>query len=106
MMGLAEVLTQARALVAKGWCQNSLRDEDRFCALGALYEAASGGIENLGDAEDALDNLGDAEDALRNALEPAYQSVVHFNDDQLTTQADVLRLYDRAIALIGGAAYQ
>ena len=95
------VLTQARALVAKGWCQGRLvDDEGSVCAVGAIYEVlVNRGLAGEFSAMDGWPPLRwYAQKALEDVLDwESYRSIFEFNDDQLTTQADVLALYDMAI---------
>ena len=85
---LLEALRAGRARIARGWCQgkyrNNLGDAVAWCARGAVYD----------------DEL--AVMALWKILKdystlPQY-GVARYNDNPYTTQADILSLYDRAIA--------
>lgn len=87
---VATNLRAARALVANGWCQGSYemgsRDNRRFCARGAANEAECSEIEF---------------DALRAAIpNDRGGGLIGFNDAGDRTQAEVLALFDRAIAAI------
>jgi hypothetical protein len=90
-MDTLEVLIAARAEVEKGWCKYSLEDPDgNVCAHGALERVGSYGRSH-------------AREALIDALPPEHVhprhrniSLMLFNDGH--TQADVLALFDRAIA--------
>jgi hypothetical protein len=85
-MDTLEVLIAARAEVEKGWCRIQLEDDDgNVCAAGALQRVAANG-----DYRSALF-------ALRDLL-PAWThgAIGIFNDSK--TKADVLALFDRAIA--------
>lgn len=100
----ADVLKAARDLLAKdgGWTQGQYaRDIEGFmvpetsplavcfCADGALFRARS--------AEDAdFEALTRAEDALLKAA--GVQNIVHWNDAPERTQAEVVALFDAAIA--------
>lgn len=109
MKSLAEVLRAARERVAEGWTQGAMARDERgeetepteseavcYCALGAL-ESIDRGSRSVGAfvLRLALPRfvLGCAPDSM----------VANFNDDPATTQADVLALFDRAIAAEGGA---
>lgn len=93
------VLLAARTLIdCEGWTQNAFaRDAagesceyDRatcFCALGAL-RAVGSGVE-----EARLDAVVRVQHALGNP-----DGVMHFNDYPTTTKADVLHVFDLAIA--------
>jgi sugar phosphate isomerase/epimerase len=65
------------------------------CALGAIETAR--GVPKLPRRNTTI-IMGDAVDALERALPAGYRSVPVFNDDPHTTKADVLALFDRAIA--------
>ena len=93
MTTTADYLRQARALIEnpEHWAANPFErtfegPEGKMCALDALgcveYERGTDYVP--------------AYNALAGAS--AYISVAHFNDHPTTTHADVLALYDRAIA--------
>lgn len=95
----SEVLIAARAKVAAGWTQGApgrdaagnpadvMTQAVCWCAIGACYAAAS---ENyLGEAEQAIFAL--------KAVVPL-NLISIFNDATDRTQADVLEVFDRAIA--------
>ena len=98
----AEVLRAARALIEtpERWCRGAwARSAHRrpvleasakacsFCALGAVNRVAP-----------SWNLRGQAHGALFHSL-PKFPSVHQFNDARSTTHADILALYDRAIAL-------
>jgi sugar phosphate isomerase/epimerase len=96
-METLDVLIAARAEVEAGWCKKVAVDHHgNVCAVGAIDTAlgvpkvtrtyAIGGVATRA-----------ARTALRDAL-PAVLNVPHFNDDPQTTKADVIALFDRAIA--------
>lgn len=101
-------LTAARALLAPGperWTQGAavryangdrrcaIIDAVCFCSLGALWRA--GGRDYYSDAERIL---------FETVLETTrFSNIVSFNDAPETTYADVLRVYDLAIAAAGEA---
>jgi hypothetical protein len=92
-----EVLKQARALVARpdGWHQGDWDDgTGRVCAAGAVVKA------DTGDARAwyaESDHAAEARGVLR-ALTPKGK-VGAYNDHPLTTQADVVALFDWAIGI-------
>jgi hypothetical protein len=95
-METLDVLIRARAEVDAGWCKKTAVDHyGNVCALGAVETA-------LGRPKTQRRNttiiMGDAFAALTLALCRGYSSVPGFNDDPQTTKADVLALFDRAIA--------
>lgn len=101
-----QVLTEARDLIrTKGHCKHFAATDRRglsvdplsleaasFCAIGAVVAAAGADAEVERDAYDAL----------REALTLHYgdntTSVAEWNDSKFRTPADVLRLFDLAIA--------
>lgn len=88
-----QILTDARALVKRGWIQNEFyRLVDGvpcYCAVGAMDDASMGHLH--GDSWGAIT-------ALRKALPTSCRwGVTNFNDAPETTQDDVLALFDRAI---------
>lgn len=102
-MTTREVLVAARALIAtperwtketSSWVRNGI---ECFCAIGAIGRAV--------DHDHNAPATEDVNDALRAAM-PAWfldrrtgrPSIVEFNDAPTTTHADVLQLFDRAIA--------
>lgn len=102
-MNIAEILTQAKSLIdtPDKWIKGKFAaqgpygyelpfDDDAatcFCALGAATRA-------MGET----DAYNDATMALYYALPAGYSMVSIFNDDEDTTHADVMALFDRAIA--------
>ncbi len=85
-----EMLREGRAKIERGWCQRiSLSPTGAVCALGALSEP-SGFIK-----------ITAATEALRAAAGAGHLSEIsRWNDSPERTQADVLALYDRAIAMV------
>lgn len=87
----AEFLREAGARIADParWCQGSLSKGDRVCAIGAV--SLTGGREDLTlRAFEALDRIAQAR---------GFLNAVHLNDHLATTHADVLSLFDEAIAV-------
>ena len=113
MKTASELLTHARALIAKGWTQGTYaRDEEgnkvsrddgkaiTFCTYGALYWAQEKGNElSYGRA------FGEAVDLLKDCLPEPDESVedgwngdlVRYNDWEGRTQDEVLELFSCAI---------
>lgn len=99
-----DILVAARGLIEnKGWTQYAFaRDagnEPRgttdprascFCTLGAVYRAA----DDLN-----ADDLAPRAILRHLAVQSGYGGIPSFNDDPMTTKADVLSLFDRAIEL-------
>ena len=103
MKNAVEILTAARAYIARGWCQGDFaRDRHgiscdpgakaacEWCAEGAVRAAVMWqGLDNT-------QTLLDAFDALEVAGDHAY-SVENHNDEWISTQAEALAWFDRAI---------
>ncbi len=101
-------LIEGRARVASGWCKGVLYDFDgRFCARGAVI------VHNIIEKKQYSYGHNDvgwrAEQALYAALPSEWNGdhdgphcsrdrIAYFNNATTTTQADVLALFDRAIA--------
>lgn len=104
MSAVLDVLRAGRERVARGWSQNyfardaagngcpvNSRKAKCWCAVGAVYAAATThpvrtpALERLREALPGASRTGEVE---------------WFNDHPLTTQADVLALFDRAIAAL------
>lgn len=93
--GTLGLLVKARALItdSRRWAKGEYCIGDRYCALGALF--GTGAFRDQGDAEQS-----EAAKLLCRALpSPFAGGFVHrFNDSAVTKHADVLALFDRAIA--------
>lgn len=92
-MSVADDLKAARALIdtEEKWLQGRYRDrKGRLCAIGAVQDAVGLDYERVGDCRKAL---GAALPVGKQTLNAAL-----YNDDPNTTHADVLALFDRAIA--------
>jgi hypothetical protein len=82
---MVQELRRARARVQKGWCKNTLEDEDgNVCAIGALSLGRNCGTMYVSQALIELHS---------------YATIEGYNDAPETTQADILALFDRAIEL-------
>ena len=99
-----EILTEARKLIAGGWCQGSYcKDKGgrlvsygdpqatQFCALGAMYHYIA-----FKDPTNAVQGCEATAHAIH-LLQYRGTSLARFNDRDKTTQADVLMLFDEAI---------
>lgn len=100
-------LTAARAEVEKGWRKNGFEDgAGNVCAVGAINRVTFGcaalGIIPRG-APQRLSRRNVAYDALR-AKVPSDISVPEYNDDPATTRQEILNLFDKALADLGGLA--
>src|SRR5688500_11013094 len=93
MMDTLTVLRDARAMLSEGrWCKGQLDDGNgNHCAIGAVSVAGSGDV--FGDDYGAINALA----AALTRGQHAY-GVVNFNNEPATTLADILALFDRAIA--------
>ena len=108
-----ETLRAARELVAQGWCQGDASKttngvEDRWCAVGALNKVLWTQGNDLSVSASATDlAIRDEVYLLLQVKLPEkhkadFRGVATFNDDEETTQQDVLDLYDKALADLGG----
>ena len=80
-------LMQARANLEENWCQGCGQG-GQVCAVEAWWNQRIGvDAHEIGMC------------FLTEALPFPRQSIIAFNDDKRTTKADILALYDRAIAL-------
>jgi hypothetical protein len=98
MPDVLSILVAARAEVDAGWCKNVAVDyHGNVCAVGALETAL--GVEKVPRQHTmCCVTTREARAALRNALPARHVGIPWFNDDPHTTKADVLALFDRAIA--------
>jgi hypothetical protein len=106
-MGLKKIVTEARALLAKGWCKGTFaRDINgecvyhgfpnavAFCSLGAIARAQ--GDANFGR------RAGQVPREFYSAFEKVSgtQDVVWFNDHKCRSQEEIVDVFDKVIALI------
>ena len=81
-------LQKARDIIANGWCKYQAQDwRGNYCALGALAAAAP--------YEKKFNEL---LKILHSAVPRPFISICNFNDSPITDQADVIALFERAIA--------
>ena len=109
-MTTKEVLEQARALIERGWTQGTAarnangdhvaatsRHACMWCATGALYVV----YERIPEWRDDP-KTNQVADLLRSAIPKGsndyHQTIVGFNDAIETTKADILSIFDKAIA--------
>lgn len=97
MDDVLRALIEGRARINAGWCKKAIHratpDGPQFCALGAVYCTDTGDMVrgDRGDRPAAV--------YLLRALDQKWgDDIVHFNNHPATTHADVLSLFDRAIA--------
>lgn len=105
MKSVRQVLVEARGIVAERWCKGNYADGNaNYCAAGAINLAAGEMREDHGsltyaDTDLAVKRLAyDCRSALMDALPTPYESIATYNDDPATAQADVLAVFDKAIA--------
>ena len=91
MASVRENLIAAKALIdtPEKWCKGAYEHLGCYCALGALGMAEKGSPTRY-----SLDGMR----GLRVWVQLPFTSVSAFNDDPTTTHADVMALFDRAIA--------
>jgi hypothetical protein len=92
---IVQKLTEARALIAQGWCQGDYYEDSdcgtKYCAVGAIRAAAEDQSYFY-----CLDYLGQT---LAFMIGSGRYNVPNWNDAPGRTQQEVLALYDRAIDL-------
>lgn len=89
-----QLLRDGRAFVEAGWVKGSAMTHD---ADGHEFVCALGGILRANDVHTDL-NYHAAERCLHDEMPRGFLHVPGYNDDPCTTRADILALYDRAIA--------
>lgn len=85
-------LIEGRARLVKGWCQNSLRTENKVCARGAIHPDPYVSFRGWYSADKT------ARDADKWLARFVPRGVVIFNNDPKTSKKDVIALFDLAIA--------
>lgn len=95
-------LKAAREVVSRGWHKGSESDgKGNFCALAAVSIATGGSYDEITDHK----RFQMVVDALLSRLgSKVKHDVAAFNDDPETTHQDVLNLFDKALADLGGLA--
>ena len=83
-MKTIEVLTEARALVARGWCQLSMKRGSKRCLWGAVLDASQSYTEAELARSVLVDVIGD--------------ELIAWNDVPGRTQTEVLTALDDAVA--------
>jgi hypothetical protein len=92
-MTTLEILKAARDKILRGWCQGRMSEAGyKYCALGALYaiDCTQGRLGRSPRAE--------AINLVSKSLPAEGKSLSHWNDVAGRTQAEVIDLFDRAIA--------
>jgi hypothetical protein len=94
-----DVLMKARAEVEQHWCKGRAHNWDgSVCALGAIEVAAGIPHEAYRTCISKEGSTHPAALLLRRHVPQAFEhNVPAFNDDEYTTQADVLAMFDRTI---------
>lgn len=95
MSEIAEKLDEARALIEKGWCQDSYAKRGCVCSLGAINKVTSGNanLEFRTGWTDMTAALAEAIGVFCNADIPLW------NDDPKRTQAEVIEAFRKAADL-------
>lgn len=121
-----KALKTARDLIANGFCKNKVHQkvngQDQYCAVGAVRQAVYGDAQALAWGQDQLivselyDRLpqeykraqdfidGDFFISSQEVLSAKWSCVVQFNNDKGTTQGDVVGVFDKTLADLGGMA--
>ena len=95
------VLTEARALVARGWCKENLwidtaTGERSYCALGAIRSVAMGLLHSNTLFHNAADQFFQH---LQKSYNNNISSIINWNDLSETTQEIVLAAFDEYLAI-------
>lgn len=91
-MNMKELLTNARDLIEKGWTQGTLVKRGCYCAMGAVLYADLCEDDKFWRTNEAISRLSTA------AGLDVESGIVDWNDAPERTQAEVLEVFDRAIA--------
>lgn len=107
-----EILSDAKALIEKGWVKQSFHEDGCYCPLGAIGASAGVGMESLSLAAvnylgslEPLPELHSAVSAIINELPSMYKKrgqdgswcIAEWNDKLSRRKSDVVKLFDRAI---------
>jgi hypothetical protein len=99
---IADLQAARGELVTRGWCKNQLQSRDgQVCAVGAVQMAIMGHV-GLTPADVEFDRVVTAQRALGRLVEIG--DVGSYNDADDTGYQDVLNLFDKALADLGGLA--
>ena len=109
-MTTKEILVKVRGLIERGWTQNASarnangdrvaptsRHACKWCATGALY-AIYETIPNWRDDPKTDETSDLVRAALPKRSNDFHKTIIGFNDADNTTQADILAVFDEAIA--------
>lgn len=100
-VAVVKILQSARAEVAKGWCKNQLEDQDgNVCVVGAIHRADLGSARALTCL--TLDGAHAFEEV--QAHVPRGERLDLYNNAKTTEKQDVLDLFDKTLADLGGLA--
>lgn len=101
-MSVIEDLKTAMATIDKGWYQGGLVGAEGVCAVGALNMACAGSPVPWGDVDWARRD--ESYKALKSHLPKDFQGreIAYFNDHPGTTKQDVLNLFEKTLADLGG----
>lgn len=104
---IVDLKAARRELVARGRCREKFVDDDKVCTLGAVGMAVVCGFtEMTDDAREAALYFDPRCNRVRRALSNLLGewAVEDFNDASDTTDQDVLDLFDKTLADLGGLA--
>jgi hypothetical protein len=105
-MSVVEDLKAARQHVELGWTQGKLHrvETNSVCAMGAVSLAAGMRFGSPCSQIVEWDRHQAMYDELMKHIPSEFFDVAAFNDAETTTQRDVLDLFDKALAELGGLA--
>lgn len=106
-MSVIEDLKAARHYIEQnGWTQGALRniEDGSICAMGAVCLAAGMQIGSPTSVLVEWDRHQEMYDELKKHVPEGFFDVAAYNDDPATTKQDVLNLFDKALAELGGLA--
>jgi len=106
---ISELLTDARNLIKRGWCQRkqhqqTKRGNHKYCMIGSVIQAADPSSDTPFPMKEpevrkkinrAIERL--SNEICLGAYNPSYM-LVHYNDNASRKKQDVLAVYDKAIA--------
>jgi hypothetical protein len=101
---VAEDVKAAREIVRTSWHKGGLYDgRGNVCAIGAIRQGITG-KPTITLMSPEFYRVLSAEEAVVAKLPAGYGSIAEFNDAPSTTHQDVLNLFDKTLADLGGLA--
>jgi hypothetical protein len=103
---IADLRAAREVLVARGRCRRNLVDQrgERVCAMGAVGVATVDGFLSMRLLRQTVELNEPRPVRVRMALEQhLFDELYVFSDDARTTDQDVLNLFDKTLADLGGA---